>query len=85
VQADSFPVNCLSRRAFGGGLLLSAGAFAADDPPKRVAAIVTVYHHNSHADVIVSRILRSHTLDGKGTWPPGAGWPKLKLVSLYID
>ena len=85
MQADSFPVNCLSRRAFGGGLLLSAGAFAADAPPKRVAAIVTVYHHNSHADVIVSRILQSHTLDGKGTWPPGAGWPKLKLVSLYID
>jgi len=85
VQAQPLSADSLSRRAFAGGLLLSTGAFAAAAPPKRVAAIVTVYHHNSHADVIVSRILQSHTLDGKGTWPPGAGWPKLKLVSLYID
>lgn len=46
---------------------------------KRVAAVVTVYHHNSHADVIVSRLLQTDTLDGKGRRPA------LELVSLYID
>jgi hypothetical protein len=48
-------------------------------PAKNVAAIVTVYRHNSHADVIVSRLLQTDTLDGKGKLSP------LKLVSLYTD
>lgn len=46
---------------------------------KSIAAIVTVYRHNSHADVIVSRLLQTDTLDGKGKDSP------LKLVSLYTD
>lgn len=46
---------------------------------KNVAAIVTVYRHNSHADVIVGRLLQTDTLDGKGKDSP------LKLVSLYTD
>ena len=46
---------------------------------KDVAAVVTVYHHNSHADIIVSRLLQTDTLDGKGKDSP------LKLVSLYTD
>jgi uncharacterized repeat protein (TIGR03806 family) len=48
-------------------------------PEKRVAAIVTVYRHNSHADIIVSRLLQTDTLDGKGKDSP------LKLASLYTD
>ena len=48
-------------------------------PPKRIAAVVTEYRHNSHADVIVSRLLLTDTLDGKGKRP------SLKLVSLYTD
>ncbi len=48
-------------------------------PIKRVAAIVTEYRHNSHADVIVSRLLLTDTLDGKGKEP------RLKLASLYTD
>ena len=48
-------------------------------PTKNIAAIVTVYRHNSHADVIVSRLLQTDTLDGKGKDSP------LKLVSLYTD
>src|SRR6185436_4141267 len=55
---------------------------AADEPPapaKNVAAIVTVYYHNSHADLIVSRLLQTDTLDGKGKDSP------FQLASLYTD
>src|SRR5712664_3577367 len=48
-------------------------------PTKNIAAIVTVYTHNSHADLIVSRLLQTDTLDGKGKESP------LKLASLYTD
>ena len=48
-------------------------------PAKDVAAIVTEYRHNSHADIIVSRLLQTDTLDGKGKVSP------LKLVALYTD
>ena len=58
-------------------LLFSVIGYAA--PPKRIAAVVTEYRHNSHADVIVSRLLLTHTLDEKGERP------NLKLVSLYTD
>src|SRR6186997_510283 len=46
---------------------------------KKVAAIVTTYFHNSHADVIVSRLLQTDTLDSKGRRS------SMKLASLYID
>ncbi|MHB1562377.1 MAG: hypothetical protein ACYC61_33470, partial [Isosphaeraceae bacterium] len=60
--------------------LLPASAAGADDPPtRRVAAAVTVYRHNSHADVIVSRLLLTDMLDGTGKDSP------LKLGSLYTD
>jgi hypothetical protein len=58
---------------------ISAADSVAPPPSKNVAAIVTVYYHNSHADVIVSRLLQTDTLDGKGKDSP------LKLVSLYTD
>ncbi|HEV8070042.1 MAG TPA: hypothetical protein VGP76_20030 [Planctomycetaceae bacterium] len=45
----------------------------------QVAAIVTAYFHNSHADVIVSRLLQTMTLDDKGERPG------MRLVSLSID
>jgi hypothetical protein len=61
----------------GGPHLLSYAR--CDDGVKRVAALVTVYHHNSHADVLVSRLLQTETLDGKGASP------RLKLVSVYTD
>jgi hypothetical protein len=69
------------------GLMLSASCSvqAAGAPPSpshkvpRVAALVTAYYHNSHADVIVSRLLETMTLDDKGEHPA------LKLVSLYVD
>ncbi len=43
-----------------------------------VAAVVSVYHENSHADVIVGKILEGYQQDG------GPG-PDLELVALYTD
>ncbi|HEY1379365.1 MAG TPA: polysaccharide deacetylase family protein, partial [Gemmataceae bacterium] len=48
-------------------------------PTRRVAAVVTEYRHNSHADVIVSRLLLTDMLDGTGRDSP------LNLASLYTD
>src|ERR1043165_1931682 len=59
-----------------------AGASEAAVPApltKKIAAIVTIYTHNSHADLIVSRLLQTDTLDGKGKES------SLQLASLYTD
>jgi hypothetical protein len=59
-----------------------ASATIAAEPADRVlnvAVVTTVWHHNSHADVIAGRLIQGYTLDGKGEFP------KLKLVSLYVD
>ncbi len=48
-------------------------------PMKKVAAIVTIYSHNSHAELIVGRLVETDTLDGRGRRSP------LQLVSLYTD
>lgn len=37
----------------------SAAAPARPAPAKNIAAIVTVYYHNSHADLILSRLLQT--------------------------
>lgn len=76
------------RRLAGCGmvLLLLPGlvgwqAASADEEPLAVpvAAVVTEYRHNSHADVIVSRLLLTDMLDGTGRDSP------LSLASLYTD
>lgn len=46
---------------------------------RKIAAVVTAYFHNSHADVIVGRLIQTDTLDGKGPVSP------LQLASLYTD
>lgn len=76
----------ISRRELMGrlGVASAAGLDAgitrrSDSAPKRVAAIVTHYTHNSHADVLVSRLLQGFNLDSQ---PP---WPNLRLVGLYTD
>jgi hypothetical protein len=79
-------MNLSTRRRFLGqiGALSLAGAASAQEQgrqqaPKRVAAVVTHYTHNSHADVIVSRLLQGYNLDFQ------APRPALQLVSLYTD
>jgi hypothetical protein len=81
----------LSRRDFLSTSLGSVGlalsdvvqlrAFAEADKPREklpVAGVVTVYRKNSHADVIIGKILEGWAQDG------GLG-PDLKLVSMYVD
>src|SRR5436190_16589360 len=77
-------MNLITRRAFGVqvGTALGAGLLHAASQEKRerlpVAAVVTEYRRNSHADVIVGKILEGWNQDG------GAG-PALRLAALYID
>ena len=53
-------------------------AHGAERPVLPVAGIATVYHRDSHADVILGKILEGYNQQG------GPG-PALKLVSLYVD
>jgi hypothetical protein len=46
--------------------------------PKRVAAVVTEYRRNSHADVIIGKILEGYHHDRQS-------FPNLRLVSMYVD
>lgn len=62
------------------GLGAHACSWAADSKPqpKSIAAVITEYRPNSHADVLIGKILEGWKQDG------GAG-PMLKLASMYVD
>lgn len=68
----------LSAVATGATLLGARPTLAARRSKKTVAAIVTIYRKNSHADVIVGKILEGWKQDG------GPG-PALRVASLYVD
>jgi hypothetical protein len=85
------PTNTPTRRGFlqstlaGAARLAGAAwlanplsALARERPTLPVAGVATVYRKNSHADVILGKILEGY--DQKG----GPG-PDLKLASLYLD
>lgn len=85
-EGDNSPVS-LSRRdvlrwGAAAGLAGLGGwpAFAGETAtkPKSVAAIITVYFPNSHADVLLTKILEGWKHDG------GPG-PALTLASIYVD
>jgi hypothetical protein len=68
---------CLQTMAAWPMARIASAGFA--EPEKLpVAAVVTVYHRNSHADVIIGKILEGFRQDG------GEG-PNLKLVSMFTD
>src|SRR4030095_4200550 len=69
-----------SASAFASVFPAARAAESTDLPSaKKIAAIVTIYTHNSHGDMIVSPLLQTDTLDGKGKDSP------FKLASLYTD
>jgi hypothetical protein len=65
----------------GASLAMLGDAVWAKDKPKKklpVAAVVTTYGTNSHADVIVGKVL-------EGFRPDGGPGPDLEIVSMYTD
>ena len=72
----------LKTASLSAGALLYApaifGRHSDSESPLPVAGVVTVYNQNSHADVILGKILEGYDQQG------GPG-PKLKLASIYFD
>lgn len=52
---------------------------AVGQTPKKVAAIITEYRRNSHADVIIGRLLEGYSYYGRNVIP------RVNVVSMYTD
>lgn len=48
-------------------------------PPPQIAGLATVYYPNSHADLILGRLVQGYTLEDRGEYP------QLKLASLHVE
>ena len=70
--------QALKTLGLGGLALASPASFAEGRRKLPVAAVVTAYFNNSHADVLVGKIL-------EGWRQQGGPGPDLELVSLYVD
>ena len=82
-ESDQFSRRDCLRLGLGAAITgLSGWPAIAEDSvstkSKSVAAVITVYFRNSHADVLLTKILEGWQHDG------GPG-PALKLASIYID
>jgi hypothetical protein len=79
---SKFSQTMLSRREIlGAPLALTLAGFA--EPANaakrpRVAAVITEYRRNSHADVIIGRMLEGYFYEKRRT-------PRLEIVSMYTD
>ena len=79
-------MTTLDRRDFLRNSALAAGvglagirpSLGSGDSKLPIAAIITEYRHNSHADVIIGKILEGYEQDG------GPG-PNLRIASMYLD
>lgn len=75
-------MSMLTRRGFlaaQGALALAAQAHGAQDRRPRVAAVITEFRRNSHAEVIVGRMLRGYHYEGRRCEP------RVEVVSMYTD
>lgn len=45
----------------------------------KLAGVTTVYHHNSHSDVLLTRLVKTDSLDGRGNKTSA------ELATLYVD
>ncbi|MFO0941265.1 MAG: hypothetical protein U0930_10900 [Pirellulales bacterium] len=60
------------------GKIAECSPWTFEPQPKLVAAVATIYRPNSHADVLIGKILEGWKQNG------GPG-PNLKLASIYVD
>lgn len=68
-----------SRREWMGLALPLAAASAYAAPRKKIATVITEYRRNSHADVIVGRLLEGYEYNGRRQAP------QVDVISMYTD
>lgn len=59
--------------------MTAASAVAGAQTRKKIATVITEYRHNSHADVIVGRLLNGYEYEGERRQP------RVQVISMYTD